>query len=223
MNNPFIGEGDTVHNKGFDSLLPLELNDDFETSVSPVVKRKKLKKFKLKKVLIINNGVPDNNLFIQRKPNDDGLYFSDFKNAWRTYRKKEKYKKVELKTTDVLRVEPIIKHKYIKSLDGNIKEFSEFLLNEISPVENAFESAIDNIKQTLELITESEIDSTPLATMRAMLRDSLNIKALTFISNKLKLSKKDKAVLIERYFKPKTTNVFPTLPQQRSPRDKKED
>lgn len=207
MRNPFLGEGSN------DDEKPLELTDEFETRVYPsaVKKPEKRKGPRLPKsnLVLVVRGAPNNVLVRREIPS--GMTMTDFVKGWTTHREKERIEKVVEKTTDVIEVPKTIRQDYVRDLNEQIDAFTKFIVSDLSPVANGFETALDQSEQMLRLITKSDQDMSQTGTIRAMLRDAMQMKALHFISEKLGLSKEQMAVLVEKYFKPKDVHVHPTV------------
>lgn len=206
--NPFMGDDSS------DSHLPIELQGfEFDTFVYPSKPKKNVKTIpRTSAAIIIPDNLPPNDILV---PIDieAGYSYDDFKQEWQTHQTKEKIEKVIEKTTDVISVPKAVKTAYIKDLDKNSQDFIKFLVSDLSPMANAFETALDQTEQILKLITNSEQEMGQAGTIRAMLRDAMNMKALAFISGKLKLDKNQVDILVSRYFKPRDI-VMPPMARQ---------
>lgn len=197
--NPFLGEADSLD----DDNIPFELKGEIETVIFPVVRAAPVRKEKPNSVLIVR-GKP-NGVLIKRVADKS---FELFANEWKNHRNEQQQKQVIEKTTDIISVPKATKTKYIKDLDGHLKDFTTFMIEEISPIDNAFEASLHQIKQTLEIITSSELDTAHLGTVRAMMRDSVLIRTLDFITSKMNLNEDQKKTLMDKYFKSKESAVL---------------
>lgn len=215
MRNPFVGEGDTSFDAS--NKLPLELTAEFETRVFPSehLAKPQVKKIPKSSVALVFRGKANNILVVSRKK-PDVLSMEEFKKGWTNYRGEERTKKVLEKTTDIISVPKEVRRAYVKGLEADIKKFTDFLVNELSPTANAFETAVDHSEQMLKLITNSDQDMSQAGTLRAMLRDAMQMRALFFISDAMKLTDAQVSILLEKYFKPKDIHVHPSVAQRQA-------
>lgn len=190
MENIFIGDAG-------DDNIPFELSGEIETTVHAVKRKPVERKLKPNNVLVIR-GKP-NNVVVPRTYKDPN--FDSYVNEWKTHRATAHREQVTEKTTDVISVPKEVKRKYIAELDQNIKAFTDFLVTEISPIDNAMEASFHQVKQTLEIITNSELDTTQVGTVRAMMRDAVLLRIQAFIAEKMNLTEDQKKILIDKYFK----------------------
>lgn len=206
MLNPFIGSEPTDFNE---DLKPLELVEDFETRVYPSVKEPKTTEKKIQQPISCNvlrvRGKPSSILSVSQVSQEATL--ESFKQGWLNHRGEEKQRRIVEKTTDVIEVPKTLRSSYVKDLKRHTEDFVAFMVSELSPSANAFETAIDHSEQILKLITKSEQDMAQAATLRAMLRDAMQMKALHFIATKMGLTDDQKSVLVEKYFKPRDVHV----------------
>lgn len=199
--NPFIGNNTDYSS----SELPVELqsrlnelDDDFETVI--YTKPKEVKRKKENPFLVIRGGLPPCISIVKKS-----IVIEDHKKEWENHKKKSS-KIVENTTTDVIKVSNKVKNEFIRSLDKNYKEMSDFFLKEISPIESAFETAISNVLQTLELITDSEVDDSHTLEFRTMLADTIKMKTLNYFMKMTDLNAEQQTVLINKFFnRPKIT------------------
>lgn len=217
MTNPFIGSDYSVGDRkirnetDFDSL-PLELTEEFETRVFPSVAAPKVRQNNLPRssiCLVVRGNKPNNILVKSERPRKSTM--AEFKSEWVSHLKTERTEKIIEKTPDIFEVPKGMRASYISSLEGQIKDFTQFIVTDLSPIANGFETAIDHAEQLLRLITKSDQDMSQAGVLRAMLRDSMQLKALQFISEKLDLSADQKSVLVEKYFKPRDVHVHPQV------------
>jgi len=201
--NPITGS--TLASDLEDEQLPFEIlermkeiDENFETQIFVKKRKKETKQIKKSnKFLNIKGELP----FCIHLP-EKTISMSGSKKEWEQH-KKQVSKEIDAKTTDIISVNKKSKHAFINKLDQHQRDFETFFLHELSPLESAFEPSLDNVKQILELITKSEVDTGDLGTFRAMLRDVLYIKALEFFADKANLSESQQAILNEKYFRPK--------------------
>lgn len=106
---------------------------------------------------------------------------------------------IDLQTTDIVKVDKKSKKEYVEKLNKSIIDIREFIVNETSHTEIALPSVLMQSKQILESILGVNLKSSSKL-LESMVTDAVRLKTFSFIADKLKLSKEEKNLIINKYF-----------------------
>lgn len=147
------------------------------------------------------------NKFLVRKQNasnkftrKEGRTLESLRRSWSDAIRPEEEKIAPL-IADVVKVDKRKKAEFVSDLKSNMDSIEAFFLKEVAPVEAALGDALERARQTIEVITDSEVEQESTEHLRAMFRDAVKLKSFDFLCDKLALPEHLRTVLIEKYFK----------------------
>ncbi len=195
--NPFLGEGDAQDFEegnvevSWKNSTPVELTDTFDTIAFPVRKKETV----INPVLVLLGDEPPKHILDLP---EDALFYVDFRKKWQNQRDLSK-KKLEQLANKPIAVPKESEEGFISALDSDTKMFSDLFLN-LSHVFPAFESSLENTRQILELITDSEISSTQSGFLRAMLTDIINARIMSVMFDKFEITDRLRELISKKFF-----------------------
>jgi len=172
------------------------VGEDFEPSFFRVKKPvKKAEVLDVSNPVLVRRNI--SNKFIRKEERTLESLRRDWESALKT-----EEEKVATLVSDVVKVDKRIRAEFVSDLKGHMDSIEQFFIKEVAPIEVALGDAVERARQTVALITESEVEEMSFSLMQTMFQDAIRLKTFDFLCTKLQLTPALRQVLIEKYFKP---------------------
>lgn len=123
----------------------------------------------------------------------------DLKREWSEHLRPPE-EKLDDQITTLVKVDKKDKVAFVLALDKSITSVYQFLLKEVAPLRLALDPATEQVKQAIELITNTETELKLDAVVIRMLDDAVNLKIFDFVTEKMLLDPALKKLVLDKYF-----------------------
>ena len=188
------GANERPSNYAVDDRLYDDVGEDFEPAF-----------FKVKKP--VSRDIPaSSSVLVRRNPSNKFIRKEDrsldsLKREWESTLKTEE-EKVATVVSDVVKVDKRVRAEFVSDLKAHMDSIEQFFVKEVAPIEVALGDAVERARQTVALITESDVEDTSFGLVHTMFQDAIRLKTFDFLCAKLQLTPALRQVLIDKYFKP---------------------
>lgn len=161
--------------------------------------------FKVKKP--VSRDIPaSSSVLVRRNPNNkfirkESRSLESLKREWESTLKTEE-EKVATLVADVVKVDKRVRAEFVSDLKAHMDSIEQFFVKEVAPIEVALGDAVERARQTVSLITESDVEDASFGIVHTMFQDAIRLKTFDFLCTKLQLTPALRQVLIDKYFKP---------------------
>lgn len=190
--DPTLLYGEIPQHHAVDDRLYEDIDENFEPTFFS--KRKEPKK-------TVDESNPSlirkssNNKFLRKEQRS----LESLRKSWEEELKTEEEKLAPL-VTDVIKVPKKVHAQFISDLSANMASIEAFMLKEVAPVEVALIDSLERARQTISIITDSEVEADSINATLSLFREAVRLKTFDFLCAKLQLPERLRKVLIEKHF-----------------------
>jgi len=122
--------------------------------------------------------------------------FNWFTKSWADFNSKT----MESKTPQVLEIDDSDKKKFNDSLQKTIDDLSRFVIDELTPINLCFKSAVEKSYETIGLMMDGvEMDKPDLTKYQKICSDLTVMKFIRFLSTSSSLNEVEHKILVDKY------------------------